>query len=216
MTSVPVVFVIDDDPAVREGLALSLTEAGHRVQAFASAEDFLARARPAGACCLVLDVRMPGLNGLDLQTALAEAGRPMSIVFCTGYADVPLGITAMKGGAVDFLTKPVDTRDLLDAVARALAKDAQELATRARLAEVQDRVKTLTPREAQVFARVVAGEPNKQIAWELGITERTVKAHRARVMGKMQARSLADLVRLADLAGVILPKPDRGRSSLLR
>ena len=205
-TAGPVVFVVDDDPSVRRGLTRLLAAAGHHVECFASAREFLARERPAGPCCLVLDVRMPGLNGLDLQAALTAAGRRMSIVFCTGHADVPMSVKAMKEGAVDLLTKPFDADDLLDAVRRGLARDAEHLGAAARIAEVQERVKTLTPRETEVFALVVTGALNKQIASELGIGEKTVKVHRARVMEKMRAGSVAELVRLADQVGVIVPK----------
>ena len=206
MTAVPIVFVVDDDPSVRKGLTRLLTSAGHQVEAFASARDFLTREPHAGPCCLVLDVRMPGLNGLDLQEALAAAGRRMSIVFCTGHADVPMSVKAMKGGAFDLLTKPIDAQDLLNAIRRALAKDARDLGAGARVAEIQERVKTLTPRERDVFALVVTGARNRQIASELGIGEKTVKVHRARVMEKMRAGSVAELVRLADQVGVIVPR----------
>jgi FixJ family two-component response regulator len=205
-TAAPLVFVVDDEPSVRKSLTRLLSSAGYAVEAFASARDFLAREPHAGPCCLVLDVRMPGLNGIDLQEALAAAGRRMSIVFCTGHADVPMSVKAMKGGAVDLLTKPFDAEDLLDAIRRALAKDARDLGTGARLTEIQERVKTLTPRETEVFALVVTGALNKQIAFELGIGEKTVKVHRGRVMEKMRAGSVAELVRLADQVGVIVPK----------
>jgi FixJ family two-component response regulator len=149
---------------------------------------------------------MPGLTGLDLQEALGRAGRRMSIVFVTGHVDVPGSIRAMKHGAVDLLTKPVDGQDLLDAVQRALAKDLHDRAAEARLSSTQERVETLTPRETEVFALVVTGMLNKQIAFELSISEKTVKVHRARVMEKMRASSVAELVRLADRVGVIVPK----------
>jgi FixJ family two-component response regulator len=207
MTAVaPVVFVVDDDPSVRKSLTRLLGSVGYTVEAFASAREFLARERYTGPCCLVLDVRMPGLSGLGLQDALASAGRQMSIVFVTGHVDVPGSVKAMKAGAVDLLTKPVDDEDLLAAVERALAKDRQNLAVEDRLTELQGRVKALTPRETEVFALVVTGMLNKQIAAELGIGEKTVKVHRARVMEKMRAASVAELVRLADRLGVIVPK----------
>jgi FixJ family two-component response regulator len=202
----PMVFVVDDDPSVRKGLTRLIGSAGYAVEAFASAREFLARERYLGPCCLVLDVRMPGLTGLDLQEALAGAGRRMSIVFVTGHIDVPGSVRAMKRGAVDLLTKPVDGQDLLAAVQRALAKDLQDRAVETRLSSIQERVKTLTPRETEVFALVVTGMLNKQIAFELGISEKTVKVHRARVMEKMRTSSVAELVRLADRVGVIAPK----------
>jgi FixJ family two-component response regulator len=207
MTAVaPMVFVVDDDPAVRKSLTRVLSAAGYAVEAFASAREFLARERYPGPCCLVLDVRMPGLTGLDLQEALATAGRRMSIVFITGHGDVPMTVKAMKGGALDFLTKPVHATDLLEAIQRCVMKDVQDLSDEARVTEVQQRIKMLTPRETEVFARVVTGMLNKQIAFELGVGEKTIKVHRARVMEKMRAGSVAELVRLADRVGVIVPK----------
>lgn len=202
----PMVFVVDDDPSVRKSLTRLIGSAGYAVEAFASAREFLARERYPGPCCLVLDVRMPRLTGLDLQEALASAGRRMSIVFVTGHGDVPMSVKAMKGGALDFLTKPVDDKELLAAIERCVAKDVQDLSDETRVTEVQRRVKTLTPRETEVFALVVTGMLNKQIAFALGISEKTVKVHRARVMEKMRAGSVAELVRLADRVGVIVVK----------
>jgi FixJ family two-component response regulator len=201
----PMVFVVDDDPSVRKSLTRLIGAAGHAVEAFPSAREFLAREPHPGPCCLVLDVRMPGLTGLDLQEALASAGRRMSIVFVTGHGNISMSVRAMKGGAVDFLTKPPDVQDLLAAVQRALAKDLRDRAAEARLVSIQERVKTLTPRETEVFALVVTGMLNKQIAAELGVREKTIKVHRARVMEKMRAGSVAELVRLADRMGVVVP-----------
>ena len=207
MTAVsPLVFVVDDDPSVRKSLTRLLGSAGYVVEAFASAREFLAREPHPGPCCLVLDVRMPGLTGLELQERLLAGGRRMSIVFVTGHVDVPKSVQAMKGGAVDLLTKPVDAKDLLAAVQRCLVKSAQDLNAETRVTEVQRRVKLLTAREMEVFALVVTGMLNKQIAGALGIGEKTVKVHRARVMEKMRAGSVAELVRLADAVGVIVPK----------
>jgi FixJ family two-component response regulator len=183
-----------------------LESTGYLVEAFASAREFLAREPQTGACCLVLDVRMPGLTGLELQERLVAEGRRMSIVFVTGHVDVPKSVKAMKAGAVDLLTKPVDAKDLIAAIQRAVAKDAQDRSAETRIAEVRQRVKLLTAREMEVFARVVTGMLNKQIAAALAIGEKTVKVHRARVMEKMRARSVAELVRLADEVGVIVPK----------
>src|SRR5436309_4407519 len=149
---------------------------------------------------------MPGLTGIEMQEATAAAGRRLSIVFVTGHVDVPMSVKAMKGGAVDLLTKPVDAKDLLKAIQRAVAKDVEDLGEEARVAEIRQRVKTLTSRETEVFALVVTGMLNKQIASALGIGEKTVKVHRARVMEKMRAGSVAELVRLADSVGVIVPK----------
>jgi RNA polymerase sigma factor (sigma-70 family) len=200
------VFVVDDNPSVRKSLTRLIKAAGHEVEAFASARDFLARPPHDGPCCLVLDVRMPGLTGPELQEMLVSTGRRLSIIFITGHGDVRTGVKAMKGGAVDFLIKPVNDRELLGAIERCVngAREAWRKETAA--TELHDRVKTLTPREAQVFALVVTGMLNKQVAAELGISEKTVKVHRARVMEKMRAESVAELVRLADRGGVIAPK----------
>jgi FixJ family two-component response regulator len=197
------VFVVDDDASVRKSLVRLIRAAGYEAEAFGSVGDFLARRPYDGPCCLVLDVRMPGLTGLDLQEALRAAGQRLSIVFITGYRDVPVSVKAMKGGAVDFLTKPVDERTLLGAIEQAVARTLADRRRQARLTEVQRRIATLTPREAAVFALVVTGMLNKQIGSDLGIGEKTVKVHRARVMEKMQAGSLAELVQLAGEANVI-------------
>jgi len=199
------VGIVDDDPSVRKGLARLVTAAGYRVEVFASAREFLARPQQEDPSCLLLDVRMPGLTGPELQEALAIAGRRMSIVFVSGHGDVVGSVKAMKGGAIDFLTKPVDARELLGAIERAVAKAFTAQREQAGATDVQGRLKTLTAREAQVFALVVTGMLNKQVAAELGIVEKTVKVHRARVMEKMRAGSLAELVRLADEGGVISP-----------
>jgi FixJ family two-component response regulator len=200
------VSVVDDDPSVRRSLARLIKGAGYRVEAFASANEFLARPPEEGPACLLLDVRMPGLTGLDLQETLAIAAHSTSIVFITGYRDVRASVKAMKGGAVDFLTKPVNDEELLGAIERAVARASAARLEEDRVTEIRERIKTLTPREAEVFALVVTGMLNKQIAFELGISEKTVKVHRARVMEKMRAGSVAELVRLADEAGVTVPK----------
>ena len=197
------VGIVDDDPSVRKGLARLVTSAGYRVEVFASAREFLARPQQEDPSCLILDVRMPGLTGLELQEALAIAGRRLSIIFVSGHGDVAGSVNAMKGGAIDFLTKPVDARALLGAIERAVAKTSTAKREQAGAVDVQGRLKTLTAREAQVFALVVTGMLNKQVAADLGIVEKTVKVHRARVMEKMRAGSLAELVRLADRAGII-------------
>lgn len=204
MMAAAVVFVVDDDASVRKSLTRLISEAGYTVQTFASAREFLARAPSAGPSCVVLDVRMPGLTGLDLQQTLAGAAHEIPIIFITGHGDVSMSVKAMKAGAVDFLTKPFAGKDLLEAIQRAVTKDTQDIRAEARADDIRERVKLLTPRESQVFALVVTGMLNKQIAAELGVGEKTIKVHRARVMDKMRAGSLAELVRLADGAGIIV------------
>jgi RNA polymerase sigma factor (sigma-70 family) len=198
----PIIFVVDDDASVRKALKRLLTTAGLTVETFASAQEFLDRPRYDGPRCLVLDVRLPGLGGLDLQSQLTATNLRLPIIFITGHGDVPMSVRAMKAGAVDFLTKPFNDQDLLDAIQLAIERDRQIKQQRADVAEIHERVGTLTPREREVFALVVTGMLNKQIAAELGTSEKTIKVHRARVMKKMQAGSLADLVRLAERVGV--------------
>ena len=200
------VSVVDDDPSVRRSLARLVKGAGYRVEAFASAQEFLARPPDEGPACLLLDVRMPGLTGLDLQETLAIATHWTSIIFITGYRDVRASVKAMKAGAVDFLTKPIDDQELLGAIERAVARASAARREEDRITEIRDRIKTLTPREAEVFALVVTGMLNKQIAFDLGVSEKMVKVHRGRVMEKMRAGSLAELVRLADEGGMISAK----------
>ena len=197
------VGIVDDDPSVRKALTRLVKAAGYRVEVFASAREFLARPQEEDLRCLLLDVRMPGLTGLELQEALAIAGRRTSIVFVSGHGDVEGSVKAMKGGAIDFLTKPVDARDLLGAIKRAVAKTFTVQRDQTQATDIQGRLKKLTAREVEVFALVVTGMLNKQIAAKLGIVEKTVKVHRARVMDKMRAGSLAELVRLADQAGIV-------------
>ena len=198
------VVVIDDDAAVREAFGSLLRSVGFGVRLFASVDDFLATARPPGPCCIVLDVRLPGRSGLDLQRHLAAAGIRTPIVFVTGHGDVPMSVQAMKGGAVEFLTKPVRDQDLLDAVQAALERDRAWLSQERSTAELRARFESLTAREREVMALVVAGRLNKQIAGDLGISEVTVKVHRGQVMRKMRTRSLPELARMADKLGLTL------------
>ena len=203
MTDSRTVFLVDDDHSVRRALTRLVKSAGYEVQAFASGREFLEfwRASCQGAACLVLDVRMPGLTGLDLQRELQAASAVLPIVFITGHGDIPMGVQAMKEGAVDFLPKPVSDKDLLKAIEQALGRARQAHAERAELDDISRRLNSLTPREQEVMQLVVKGYLNKQIAFELGTVEKTVKVHRARVMDKMKVRSLAELVRLAERAG---------------
>ena len=203
LPATPNVFLVDDDPSVRRALARLIKSAGHQVQTFASAQEFLGtRAAGEEAACLVLDVRMPGLTGIELQRQLQTLNRDVPIVFMTGHGNIPMSVQAMKAGAVDFLPKPVKDTDLLRAIEQALARAIRDRAERRELEDVRERVEKLTPREREVMVLVVRGLLNKQIAFELGTVEKTIKVHRARVMEKMQAESLADLVRLAEKVGI--------------
>jgi FixJ family two-component response regulator len=192
----PSVFLIDDDASVRRALARLIKSAGHQVQTFASAREFLGtNADIEEAACLVLDVRMPGLTGIDLQRELRTMNRNLPIVFITGHGDIPMSVNAMKAGAVDFLSKPVKDTDLLRAIEQAIARAHRDRAERKQIEDIQRRVEKLTPRERQVMALVASGMRNKLIAFELGTVEKTIKVHRARIMEKMQVQSLAELVR---------------------
>ncbi|UCH78920.1 MAG: response regulator transcription factor [Candidatus Coatesbacteria bacterium] len=200
------VFVVDDDPSVRGGLNRLFKSVGLAVETFASAAEFLERGRGEGPACLVLDVRMPELSGLDLQAELARADVAIPIVFITGHGSVPMSVRAMKAGAADFLEKPVDEQELLDAVNRALARDRRARREQAELADLRRRLASLTSREREVLSYVAAGRLNKQIAAELGTSEKTVKVHRARVMEKMEVASVAELARLAEKLDLSLPE----------
>src|SRR5262245_58925962 len=193
----PVVFVVDDDSSLRHALTNLLRSVGLRVETFGSAREFLAGPRPDAPGCLVLDVRLPGLSGLDLQHELAAAQIDLPIIFMTGYGDIPMTVRAMKAGAVEFLTKPFRDQDLLDAIQQALARDRVAWHRRVALAALRQRYDRLTPREREVMRLVVAGLLNKQIAAELGTSEIMVKVHRGQVMRKMQTTSVTDLVSMA-------------------
>jgi len=198
-----IVFVVDDDLDVLKSLARLLRSADLEVATFGSPGEFLLQHDPRAAGCLVLDLSMPGLNGLELQEALTAKGCAIPIIFLTGRGDIPMSVQAMKRGALDFLTKPVNDEDLLKAVAAALEKDRVERQNRAELDEIQQRLATLTQREREVLTHVVSGQLNKQIASDVGTVEKTIKVHRARVMEKMKVRSVAELVRLTERVGTI-------------
>jgi FixJ family two-component response regulator len=202
MSTVATVFVVDDDASVRRSLERLLLSDGLAVRSFGSAEEFLSTARVDGPSCLVLDLRMPGIGGLDLQQELQAAGLDQAIVFVSAYGSVPATVRAMRAGAVDFLQKPFDDDQLLGAIHRALARDASERAARGERKEIEASFQELTPREREVLALVVTGLPNRLVADRLGTSEKTIKVHRGRVMAKMGARSLAHLVRLAQKIGI--------------
>ena len=197
-----IVFIIDDDPLYRASTERLVRSVGFSVQSFQSARDFVGSRRPNLPSCLILDVRLPGLSGLDLQRELAEAGVHLPIIFVTGYGDIPMSVQAMKAGAVEFLTKPFRDQVLLDAIRQAIERDRVARQQRARDANLRRRYESLGPREHEVFKCVVSGMLNKQIADELGATERTIKFHRGHIMRKMQAKSLAELVRMAEALGI--------------
>lgn len=198
----PLVFVVDDDPSVRKALDRLLRSVGLDVRTFASAEDFQRSERPDAPACLVLDIRMPEQSGLDFQNELAKLKSELPIVFITGHGDIPMSVRAMKAGAIEFLTKPFRDQDLIDAVQMGLKKDRLRREKAARLAGLRERYAALTLREREIMTRVAAGLLNKQIAAELDVSQITVKVHRAQLMKKLQAKSLAHLIRMADRLGV--------------
>lgn len=196
MKTEPTVFVVDDDPAVREALRFRLRSAGMNVETCGGAQEFLDTYDPAQPGCLVLDVRMPGMSGLDLQDALAEQGIKLPVIIITGHGDIPMAVQAMRAGAVDFLEKPFREQELLHRIHQAVEQDTRARQDRAAKAEITARLASLTPREGQVLDLVVAGRPNKAIAGELGLSHKTVEFHRAKIMDKMRADSVAELVRM--------------------
>ena len=201
--SVPNIFVVDDDPSIRKALGRLLRSTGYHVETFVSAEEFLQTASDCpGPACLILDVKMPGLNGLDLQDQLKQMDYVMPIVFITGHGDIPMSVKAVKTGAIDFLTKPFDEEDLLRAVQEALKKDMVNRNVMNERQSILQRVQSLTPREYEILTYVITGLLNKQIAYDLDISEKTVKVHRGRVMEKLGLDSVAELVRLAERAGI--------------
>ena len=202
MTDKFTVYLVDDDAGVRKALSRLLRAKGYEVQSYVSAQEFLERHDPAAPGCAVLDVAMPDLDGLALQQALTTGGSHRPVIFITGKGDVPTSVRAMKAGALDFLTKPVREKDLVDAIQRAESRDAELRLLHSELDSIQARINTLTPREREVFTHVVAGRLNKQIAGELGTVEKTIKVHRSRMMEKLGLRTVADLVRMAEKAQV--------------
>ena len=198
MTQAPMVFVVDDDPSVRSSLKFLMSSVGLQVESFDSADALLKRKMPDAPSCLVLDVRLRGLSGLDFQRELAARNCHMPIIFITGHGDIPMSVRAMKAGAVEFLTKPFRDQDLLDAVRIALEKDRERRERKKEVSDLKERFNSLTPREQKVISMVVAGMLNKQIADQLGTAENTVKVHRSRAMEKMRAQSVAELVKMID------------------
>ena len=202
MNAQPQIYLVDDEPSVRKALSRLLRSAGYEVTAFGSAKEFMQRHLADAPGCLVLDVTMPEISGIELQQWLARVRSPLPIIFITGNGDIPTSVQAMKGGAVDFLTKPVKDTDLLRAIEIALQRERKTRQARAEMNAIQERLDTLTPREREVLEHVVSGQLNKQIAGDLGTVEKTIKVHRARVMEKMGVQSLAELARLAERMGI--------------
>ena len=203
----PVIAIVDDDPSVRRGLQRLIRSAGWNTETFASAQEFLDRPRAGLPSCLILDLQMPGMSGLDLQKRITDVELEVPIVFLTGHGDIPASVRAMKAGAVEFLTKPVDEQELLHAIQQAVERDRRTRLKRAEMSGLRERYKSLTAREQEVMQRVISGMLNKQIAAELNVTEDTVKFHRGHMMRKMRADSLADLVRMA---GDLRIRSDKG------
>jgi RNA polymerase sigma factor (sigma-70 family) len=202
----PVIFVVDDDASAREGIEDLLQSVGLRVMTFKSPQEFLDGARPDAPGCIVLDVRLPGTSGLEFQKVLIDAGIHLPVIFVTGHGDIPMSVMAMKSGAIEFLTKPFREQSLLDAINAGIEKDRQRRDGLKLVMELQQRFQRLTPREREVFALIVTGRPNKQVAAELGLSEMTVKVHRSQVTKKMRATSIVELARIADRLGLSVDK----------
>jgi FixJ family two-component response regulator len=205
-TLVQTVFVIDDDASIRKSLSRLLRSADYTVETFPSAEEFLRREHFDGVGCILLDVKMPGLSGMDLQEELSKADYHMPIIFITGHGNIPMSVRAMKKGAVDFLTKPFDSKELLQTIEKAIEKDTEARAEYDETLNIRRRMELLTPREIETLPYIITGMLNKQIALKLGIAEKTVKVHRGRIMEKLQANSVAELVRLAEKVGIKPPE----------
>jgi FixJ family two-component response regulator len=197
-----IVYVIDDDVSVREGMADLLRSVGHKVQSFGSAQDFLDGKRPDAPGCIVLDVRLPGPSGLEFQRTLSKSNMQLPIIFISGHGDIPMSVRAIKSGAIEFLTKPVHEQQLLDAVQAGIEQDRARREEAKSVSEFHERFQSLTPREREIFNLVVSGRRNKQIAADVGLSEMTVKVHRSQITRKMRAKSLVDLVRMADKLGI--------------
>jgi FixJ family two-component response regulator len=203
MSVEPLVFVIDDDVSAREGIEDLLQSVGLRVMTFKSSQEFLRGTRPDAPGCIVLDVRLPGTSGLEFQKVLFDAGIRLPVIFITGHGDIPMSVTAMKSGAIEFLTKPIHEQSLLDAINAGIEQDRMQRKESERISELQRRFELLTPREREVFALVATGRPNKQVAAELGLSEMTVKVHRSQIVKKLRATSIVELARIADRLGLL-------------
>jgi len=198
----PVIFIVDDDASAREGIEDLLQSIGLRVMSFGSSQEFLDSKRPDAPGCIILDVRLPNISGLEFQKLLTEAGIEIPVVFVTGHGDIPMSVTAMKSGAVEFLTKPFREQAMLDAINVGIERDRQRRRALKLVAELRQRFESLTPRERDVFALVITGRPNKPLAAELGLSEMTIKVHRSQITKKMKASSIVELVRIADRLGL--------------
>ncbi|SRR5579871_1165283 len=203
----PAIFVVDDDSSARDGIEDLLQSVGLRVIAFSSPQAFLESERPDAPGCIILDMRLPNTSGLDFQKVLIEAGIELPVIFVTGHGDIPMSVTAMKSGAIEFLTKPFRDQCLLDAINSGIAKDQQRRSELRVVSELRQRYESLTPREREVFALVITGRPNKQLAIELGLSEMTIKVHRSQITKKMRASSIVELVRFADRLGIFAKEP---------